>query len=301
MDFIHLIRFLSPYFLVILIPAMTQSEPVKRLTPTPDTIRELYLKSGNQCAFPGCTHVMIENGSMLGQICHIEAAEEGGQRFNAMQTNEERRHLSNLLLLCYDHHVITNNVSEYRPERMKGIKLEHEAKFTDLDAILTSAFEQSQPAAKVILNAITGGDSYPYIFLSHGPGYPDIVGVVMCKGENTLTNLDIFFVDESGDKNTPTSDFLQVDFVHHQRSNGAIAFPIPPGSRKRTLRIETIASNGEFVQTTTLELLSFIDMAASPEQAKFTSVFEKVIKKENNGVERVIYEMDTSNSALSVP
>jgi hypothetical protein len=280
---------------------MTQSELVKRLTPTRRTLRELYLKSGNQCAFPGCTHVMIDsNGSMVGQICHIEAAEKGGQRFNKQQTNEQRRHLSNLLLLCYGHHIITNDVSEYTPDRMRQIKLEHEDKFTDLDGILTSAFEQSQPAAKVILNAITGGDSYPYICLSHSPGYPNIVGVVMCKGENYLRDLDIYFVDESGDTNTQTSGLLEVGFVHPQRSNGAIEFPIPPGSRKRTLRIETIASNGEFVQTTTLELLSFIDIATSPEQAKFTPVLEKVIKKENNGVERLIYEMDTTNSALSV-
>ena len=29
-------------------------EKVKKLKPTVEVLRELYLKSGNQCAFPGC-------------------------------------------------------------------------------------------------------------------------------------------------------------------------------------------------------------------------------------------------------
>jgi hypothetical protein len=39
-------------------------------------------------------------GVFIGQLCHIEAAEEGGQRFNERMTNEERRAFENLLLLC---------------------------------------------------------------------------------------------------------------------------------------------------------------------------------------------------------
>lgn len=50
-----------------------------RMAPTKKTLRELYLRSGNQCAFPGCTAGMIDsNGDFVGQICHIEAAEEKG-------------------------------------------------------------------------------------------------------------------------------------------------------------------------------------------------------------------------------
>ncbi len=31
-------------------------EKAKKLEPTKDVIRELSLRSGNQCAFPGCTN-----------------------------------------------------------------------------------------------------------------------------------------------------------------------------------------------------------------------------------------------------
>jgi hypothetical protein len=30
------------------------TEKAKRLAPTPQTLREVFLKSGNLCAFPGC-------------------------------------------------------------------------------------------------------------------------------------------------------------------------------------------------------------------------------------------------------
>ena len=61
---------------------MVQEAP-KRLAPTSEVARELYLKSGNQCAFPGCEKVMINSeGTFIGQICHIEAAMPDGPRFN---------------------------------------------------------------------------------------------------------------------------------------------------------------------------------------------------------------------------
>lgn len=59
---------------------------------------ELYLKSGNQRAFPGGYNAMVDdNGNFIGQICHIEAAEAGGERFNPNMTNEERRSFDNLM------------------------------------------------------------------------------------------------------------------------------------------------------------------------------------------------------------
>ena len=109
------------------------SEQPKRLTPKQKTLRELFLKSGNQSAFPGCNRIIInDEGVFVGQLCHIEAAERGGERFNPNQTNEERRAFSNLLLLCYEHHIITNDEDLYPVSALKKIKAEHEAKYTDV-------------------------------------------------------------------------------------------------------------------------------------------------------------------------
>lgn len=105
----------------------------KRLALTRETVRELYLKSGNRCAFPGCNTALFNaKGIFVGQICHIEAAEPGGERFNENQTNEQRRHPSNLVLMCYDHHVETDDIQKFSVDRMKRIKEEHEKLFSDV-------------------------------------------------------------------------------------------------------------------------------------------------------------------------
>lgn len=110
------------------------SEKVKRLQPTPDTLRELYLKSGNKCAFPGCHEVMIdESGVFIGEVCHIEGAMPGGERFNKNQSNEDRRKFENLMLMCHKHHKITDDVSKYTVEKLKEMKRNHERKFTDIE------------------------------------------------------------------------------------------------------------------------------------------------------------------------
>ncbi|WP_415282467.1 HNH endonuclease [Candidatus Nitrososphaera sp. FF02] len=46
---------------------------------------------------------------MFGEICHIEAAESGGPRYNSKQTDEDRRHYDNLILLCRNHHKATDD------------------------------------------------------------------------------------------------------------------------------------------------------------------------------------------------
>jgi len=105
-------------------------EIVKRLKPLPDTVRHLFAHSGNVCAFDGCDHPLIdEHSNFVAELCHIEAADVGGERFNAAMSNEERRHRENLILLCHRHHVETSDVDRYPVARMREIKAAHEAKF----------------------------------------------------------------------------------------------------------------------------------------------------------------------------
>lgn len=100
-----------------------------RLAPTKDTLRALFARSGNICAFPGCTSPLLnDKNKFIGQICHIEAAEPGGERYNSAMSDEDRRCVENLILLCYPHHVETNDVHEYPVEILKQMKHEHESK-----------------------------------------------------------------------------------------------------------------------------------------------------------------------------
>jgi hypothetical protein len=109
-------------------------ETVKRLAPTSATLRELFLKSGNICAYPSCGHLIMNgDGVFIAEVCHIEAAEEGGERFNEKMSNEDRRMFSNLMLMCHEHHSITNDVRKYTVEKLRQIKADHEAKFSRPD------------------------------------------------------------------------------------------------------------------------------------------------------------------------
>lgn len=103
---------------------------MSRLSPKADVLRALFARSGNRCAFPGCTSQLInDRNQFIAQVCHIEAAEEGGERFNPNQTDEERRQYENLLILCYPHHIETNDVAAYPVKRLCEIKAAHEQNF----------------------------------------------------------------------------------------------------------------------------------------------------------------------------
>lgn len=117
-----------------------------RKAPKLDTLRALFAKSGNCCAFPGCKNKIInDKNQLIGEVCHIEAAEEGGERYNPNQTDEERRHYDNLILLCHEHHVETNDIQEYTVNKLKNMKKVHEAKF------INNNFELDEQVLKSIL------------------------------------------------------------------------------------------------------------------------------------------------------
>jgi len=97
----------------------------KRLNPTEETLKYLYLKSGNICAFPKCNNSMYKNKSLIGQVCHIEDALPGG-RYNPDKSNEQNREDANLLLMCYEHHVETNDIQKYSVDNLKDMKFNHE-------------------------------------------------------------------------------------------------------------------------------------------------------------------------------
>ncbi|HCG8254159.1 TPA: hypothetical protein NJ905_004467 [Vibrio parahaemolyticus] len=105
-----------------------------RLAPKADTLRALFARSGNQCAFPGCTQSVVNSkNKFIAQVCHIEAASEGGERFNTASNDEYRRSYDNLVIFCYPHHIETDDTDEYTTECLRKIKLDHEQQFLKSD------------------------------------------------------------------------------------------------------------------------------------------------------------------------
>lgn len=91
-----------------------------------------------------CKNVIIDDkGTVIGQVCHIEAAMPDGPRFNPNQTNEQRRALSNLVLICANHHLQIDSKKHEKDwplAKVRKLKAEHEAKFKAIPGSLEQRF-----------------------------------------------------------------------------------------------------------------------------------------------------------------
>lgn len=97
------------------------------------TLKRLFALSGNRCAFPNCVKQLVDSlGNLQCQVCHIEAANPKGERYNSSQTDEQRRAFENLVLLCQEHHVVTNDVNTYPVSAMRKMKADHETESAKL-------------------------------------------------------------------------------------------------------------------------------------------------------------------------
>ncbi|MEI8644082.1 hypothetical protein P4S60_00170 [Pseudoalteromonas sp. Hal040] len=94
---------------------------------TDKTLKRLFGLACNRCSFPDCDEVMSDEYSAKNSnICHIEAAKAGGERWNKNMSNPQRADYDNLILLCVRHHDITNDVETYTVEKLKLMKKKHE-------------------------------------------------------------------------------------------------------------------------------------------------------------------------------
>lgn len=96
--------------------------------PSLATVKALFARSRNHCAFPGCACLVVEeSGTITGEICHIRALNSRGPRYDRMQRPEDRNSATNLLLMCGRHHkVIDTETRKYTTSALLAIKKEHE-------------------------------------------------------------------------------------------------------------------------------------------------------------------------------
>ncbi len=103
-----------------------------RLKPKESTVKKLFALSGNNCAFPECEEMLVDkDGELIGEISHIEAAEEGGIRFNPEMSDEERRGFENLILMCPNHHKKIDKNEKYSVEILQEFKEKQEKNKTN--------------------------------------------------------------------------------------------------------------------------------------------------------------------------
>lgn len=123
-------------------------------------IKRLFAHSGNRCAFPRCSELLVDGSVAVGQICHIRAARPGGSRYDPQQTAEERHGYDNLILLCAKHHAIIDRDEEaYTAEHVVKMKVEHERLATRVEDEFAERAAQLLLALSVISVNQSGGIS----------------------------------------------------------------------------------------------------------------------------------------------
>lgn len=132
-------------------------------------LKRLFAFSGCECANPSCRNKLIakDYSSILGEICHIEAASPDGPRYNASQSDDQRRDFDNLILLCEScHKIIDNKANEkdYPVELLKKWKKIHQEKILNsINGCLPNYFQQivNAIAANNLMNDASS-DAIPY-------------------------------------------------------------------------------------------------------------------------------------------
>lgn len=117
-------------------------DPYPRLPLLDTTIKQLFALSGNRCAYSGCMRSIIsETGQVIAQIAHIKGVKPGTARFDENMSPNDRRHPDNLMILCYEHHKVTDDETVYTVERMRKMKSAHENRYGGIVTGLRSTVE----------------------------------------------------------------------------------------------------------------------------------------------------------------
>ena len=109
---------------------------------TQKTVKILFARSKNRCAYPECYNAIVDNdGTVLGDICHINAAKPKGPRYDENQTPEARDGYENLVLMCKKHHkLIDANVQKYT----SGVLLQYKQLLEDRTVLEITPDEASK-------------------------------------------------------------------------------------------------------------------------------------------------------------
>jgi len=105
--------------------------------------------------------IVDPSGTLLGKLAHICAAEPGGCRYDHNTTDEERRVIDNLFIICGKHHDLIDdksNVKKYPADLLRKYKKAHENRFKKAERQLIKQFvdttQVNQPTYPKTLKAL---------------------------------------------------------------------------------------------------------------------------------------------------
>lgn len=134
------------------VPSPTK-KPTNRMEPLGQVARELWILSGNECAFDACTERLIcEDGAFIGEVAHIHGVEPSSPRHDPALDRQALRAVDNLMLLCPKHHTRIDHVNshgKYPAPMLRRMKRKHEDRFRAAAAYIEAQFTDHTRAATV--------------------------------------------------------------------------------------------------------------------------------------------------------
>lgn len=128
-----------------------------RNNPSLSTLKALFAKSLNRCAFPNCHRPIVDDvtSTVVGEVCHIEGVGKRAARYNPNRPAETLNEISNLILLCGEHHkLVDDKKNGYTVAALTQMKHNHEAK-----GRLEVCPEDEQHARMLLVNGKSVGNS----------------------------------------------------------------------------------------------------------------------------------------------
>lgn len=137
---------------------------------SPTTKVLLAFRSGNLCAFPGCTRTLAtaDEGSqpvVTGEAAHITGLRPGSARYDSSMTDGERNHYSNLIYVCGDHHTqIDKQVARFSIKSLREMKESHEktVRRATIEALAGVGFPELEEATQWIVHITPVKTSYDF-------------------------------------------------------------------------------------------------------------------------------------------
>lgn len=168
--------------------------------PTLPTLKALFARSKNRCAFPGCKVPLSEDtGTVTGEVCHIRAANFNGPRYDANQTDQARHAAANLVLMCGRHHkIIDTETTEFTVARLEAIKHAHEV--TGIPEISPSYARIAQQLLVNLAEVTISGNSGHVAFQSPGAIQAQTVNIKNTKSKGPLIQPPLGSIGASREK-----------------------------------------------------------------------------------------------------
>ena len=111
--------------------------------PTPSTIKMLFALTGNTCALEHCEMPLFKREwkGVRARIAHICGEKKGSARWIEAMNDEERRHFSNLIVICPNCHDLIDTLApdDYPPQRVRDIKARHESRSESFETWATES------------------------------------------------------------------------------------------------------------------------------------------------------------------